>query len=139
MAQEIMELSVDTGSVVVEVKNERDEKIGEIEILPTDFEILNRYEKVVEFFNSLEVSENPDEKELNALSESIKEQFDYLFNYSVSECVFSKCGPLTIVSNGDFFFEDVLVKICGLIEKITDRRVKKKMAKVKKATAKYHK
>ena len=93
----------------------------------------------MEFFNSTEFSEGSSEQEIMEYSDHVKEQFDYLFGYQVSEVLFQKCGPLTIVSGGDFFFESVLDGISSIIEQITNERIEKKMAKVRKATARYHK
>ena len=71
-------------------------------------------------------------------SSEIRDQFVDLFNFAVSESIFSKCGPLTPVQYGDFFFEVVLDGIRGIIENVTNERVEKKMKKIRKATAKYH-
>lgn len=139
MAQEVMELSVDTGAILVLIRDENQNEIGKIEIIPTDSDIIKRYEAVAEFFEKIDIPEDIGEEKYAELADGIKEQFDFLFNYGVSENVFSKCGPLTIISNGDFFFEDVVIKLADIIEKVTDRRIEKKMAKIKKATAKYHK
>ncbi len=136
--ENVTKLVVNTGAMLIDVENEKGRKIGEFEIIPTDVDILNRYEQVADFFNAVEFSESPETKELMDFAEKIKEQFDFLFNYKVSDGLFSQCSPLTILTNGDFYFENVMEGIVGLIEKITDQRVKKKIAKVRKATAKYH-
>lgn len=136
--QNTLDLSVDTGSLVIDLKNERGRKIGEFEIIPTDTDILKRYEKVVDFFNNVSFGENVTEKEIIKFSEDVKKKFDELFNYHVSENIFGTCGPLTVVSNGDFFFERVLEGIAGLIEKIMNERIQKKLNKIKNATSKYH-
>ena len=62
--QNTLDLSVDTGSLVIDLKNERGRKIGEFEIIPTDTDILKRYEKVVDFFNNVSFGENVTEKEI---------------------------------------------------------------------------
>ena len=128
---EKLTLKVDTGAVTVDVENENGKKIGEFEFVPTDTDIVNRYGSVVEFFNNVSFNENEG-------NEEIREQFDHLFNYPVSDSIFGKCGPLTPVQNGDFFFEVVLDGIRSIIEKVTNERIEKKMKKIRKATAKYH-
>lgn len=136
---EKLTLKVNTGAVTVDVENESGKKIGEFEFVPTDTDIVNRYGSVVEFFNNVSFDESEkDEEIVKKFSGEIREQFDHLFNYPVSDSIFSKCGPLTPVQNGDFFFEVVLDGIRGIIEKVTNERVEKKMKKIRKATAKYH-
>lgn len=139
MATKNYEIKVDTGAINVPVKNEDGELLGEIKINPADMNIVERYEKVVDFFNEVKFD---DDKEVTTediinLSNTIKEQIDYLFDYAVSNTLFTKCNPLTVISNGDFFFENVLESIAGLIEKITNQRIEKKMKKIKKVTDKY--
>ena len=135
---EPMVLNVDTGSVLVEVKD-AGEKIGEFRFNPSDIDIIKRYEKVVECLDSMKISENPDIDEVFSYTDKIKEQFDYLLNYKASDVLFAKCNPLTPLANGDFYCESVLNGIGNLIENVTNQRVEKKKAKVRKATAKYHK
>lgn len=136
---EKLTLKVNTGAVTVDVENENGKKIGEFEFVPTDTDIINRYGAVVDFFNYVTFDENePNEELVKRFSSQIREQFDYLFNYPVSESIFTKCGPLTPTQDGDFFFEKVLDGIRALIEKVTNERVEKKMKKIRKATAKYH-
>lgn len=136
---EKLTLKVDTGAVTVDVENENGKKIGEFEFVPTDTDIVNRYGSVVEFFNNVSFNENEGNEEIvKKFSSQIRDQFDYLFKNPVSDSIFSKCGPLTPVQNGDFFFEVVLDGIRGIIEKVTNERVEKKMKKIRKATAKYH-
>ena len=137
---EKLTLKVNTGAVTVNVENENGKKIGEFEFVPTDTDILKRYGSVVDFFNNVSFEENEvNEETVKKFSDQIREQFDHLFNYPVSDSIFSKCGPLTPVQNGDFFFEVVLDGIRCIIEKVTNERVEKKMKKIRKATAKYHK
>lgn len=136
---EKLTLKIDTGAVTVDVENENGKKIGEFEFVPTDTDIVNRYGSVVEFFNNVSFNENEGNEEIvKKFSSQIRDQFDYLFNYPVSDSIFSRCGPLTPVQNGDFFFEVVLDGIRGIVEKVTNERVEKKMKKIRKATAKYH-
>lgn len=132
-------LKTNTGSVLVPILDENDKKIGEMRFIPTDVDILERYSSVIEFFNNVKFSKNPTDKELIEFSENIKNQFDYLFNYPVANEIFSVCNPLTVIENGDFFFENIMEGIAGLIESILNQRVEKKMKKIRKATAKYKK
>ena len=143
MADEVMKLRVETGAVSVEVEDERGQVLGRFDFNPTDSNIFKRYGAVVDFFNSLTVDNTGDDEEqikkMDKLADDIAGQFDYLLGYEVSGSIFGRCGPLTVTKNGDFFFEQVLEDVGGLIEQVTKKRLDKKLAKIKKATAKYSK
>lgn len=137
MSQEVMKISVDTGSVLINI-DDKGEIIGQFRFNPSDIDIARRYEKVIDYLNSVSLNENPTDEEIFAFTDELKKQFDYLLNYNVSDEIFKKCNPLTPVSNGDFYCENVLSGIGNLIESVTKQRLQKKAAKIKKATAKYH-
>ena len=138
-----MKLRVETGAVTVDVEDERGERLGSFDFNPADSNILKRYGAVVDFFNAITFDETQDEEQqlqqMNRLADDIAGQFDYLLGYSVSEGIFGRCGPLTVTKSGDFFFEQVLTGVGQLIEQVTKKRLDKKLAKVRKATAKYTK
>lgn len=127
-------LNVDTGSILVEVKD-KGEKIGEFRFNPCDLDIAKRYEKVADVLSNLKVSDDPDMDEVFAFSNKIKEQFDYLLNYKVSDAIFVKCNPLTPLADGELYYVKVLDGIVGLFEQTTNQR----MSKINEATAKYRK
>lgn len=131
---EKMTLNVDTGTVLVEVKD-KNEKIGEFYFNPTDLDIARRYEKVAENLGNIPRSENPELEEVFAFSDKIKEQFDYLLNYKASDAIFAKCNPLTPLADGEFYYIRVLDGLIGLLERETNQRI----ARINKATAKYRK
>ena len=136
---EVMKLKVETGAVTVEVEDERGKVIGSFDFNPADSNILKRYGAVVDFFNGLSQKEGlTDEEqleEMNRIQDQIAEQFDALLGYKVSDGLFGACGPLTVTKNGDFYFEQLLEKIGGLIEGVTQKRLDKKLAKIRKAVA----
>lgn len=147
MATDVMKLRVETGAVTVAVEDERGMEIGSFDFNPSDSNILSRYSRVVDFFNTISFDSNASDEEqiaqMDKLNSDIKAQFDYLLGYDVSEGVFGRCGPLTVTKNGDFFFEQVMEGVGGIIEKVTKKRLDKKMAKIRKAAAaapgsKYH-
>lgn len=138
MAKEAMKLSVDTGAVVIDI-DDRGERIGQFRFNPSDLDIVKRYGKVVEALSNIDIPEDPGEDEIFRISDEIKKQFDYLLNYEVSKEIFAKCNPLTPISNGDLYCENVLEGIAGIIEKTMNERISKKQANIRKATAKYHK
>ena len=136
---DVMKLHVETGAIEVEVEDERGEKLGAFRFNPADSNILKRYGAVVDFFNAVVLDEKASAEEqlrqMNQLADGIAGQFDYLLGYDVSEGLFGQCGPLTVTKNGDFFFEQVLEGVGGLIEQVTKKRLDKKLAKIKKAAA----
>lgn len=135
---EVIQLSVDTGAIVVDI-NDRGEIIGRIRFNPNDLDIARRYESVVSSLEKVSVPEKASMEDVFKVTDEIKRQMDYLLNANVSEEIFAKCNPLTLTASGDFYVENVMEGIAGLIEKTTNQRVEKKRAKIQKATAKYHK
>ena len=131
-------LNVDTGAVEVEIRD-RGETIGTFMFNPNDVDIVKRYEHVMEALQKMKITEDGGEEEIFKVSDEIKKQIDYLLNYKVSDSIFCKCNPLTLTTSGDFYCEDVLEKIAGIIENVTKQRIDKKKAKIRKATAKYGK
>ena len=138
MPQEVMTLSVDTGSVLINV-DDKGEVIGQFRFNPSDLDILRRYEEVVDAMNAIVIPEDAGADDMLRVSDEIKKQFDFLLNYNVSDGIFAKCNPFSMTADGDFYFESVLDGIAGLIEKVTNQRIEKKRKKIEKATAKYHK
>lgn len=138
MPQEVMTLSVDTGSVLINV-DDKGEIIGQFRFNPSDMDIVRRYETVVDALNAITIAEDAGADELLKISDEIKKQFDYLLNYNVSDGIFAKCNPFSMTAGGDFYFENVLDGIAGLIEKTTNQRIEKKKKKIKKAIAEINK
>lgn len=134
---EKMKLSVDTGSITVELEDKNGNVIGEFEFVPTDTDILKRFDAVVDAMNNLQMGDNPTAEAIIQTSDTVREQFDYLLSGKVSDGIFAKCGPFTTVKSGNFFFEEVLEGIGNLIESTTKQRINKKLSKARKAAAKY--
>lgn len=139
---ENLKLSVNTGAMLIDIENEKGRKIGEFEFIPTDSNIVYRYESVVDYFNSVQIKDGltDDEtiEEMKKLSGEFREQINYLLGGKAADTIFQECGPLTIIANGDFFIENVLEGIGRLIEDVYKQRIQKKVNKIKKATGKYH-
>lgn len=135
-----MELKIDAGFVTVPIIDDKDSGLlGKFKFNPNDLDIVKRYEHVIKEFESITVPENLDPDTLFKISDKIKEQFDYLLNFSVADDIFSVCNPFTLTSDGDFYMEKVLEGVASLIEQTTNQRLNKKAAKIKKATQKYTK
>lgn len=133
-------LNVNTGYKTVKIRD-GDEIIGEFKFNPTDSNIVQRMENVVDFFSSVDFSgELTDEQKFERtkkLCNDICDQFDFLFGRKVSDGIFASCGPLSVTEDGDFFFEDILAKIGDIIEQTMGMRLNKKLDKVKQAVGEY--
>lgn len=147
MAEKLI-LKVDDGSRLVEIHNVDDEVVGEFRFNPTDFDIMKRFDVVINELEAVEIPDIPDTEDeesrelirvIDELSEKVKKSFDYLLNYKTSDEIFAKCNPFTITSKGNMYCEDVIEGIANLIKQTMDKNFNKRSAKIKKATAKYHK
>jgi len=134
-------LKIDTGAITIPVQDEDGEELGSIKFNPADMDIIVRYQNGIDQFSNIELSndENLTIEEYKSVCDQIKAIYDYIFAYNVSEVVFAKSSPLTPLKNGEFYCENVLNGMIGIVEKVIDKRIEKKMAKIKKATSKYHK
>lgn len=128
---------IDDGLHNVVFKNNKGEVFSEFSFNPSDTGLLSRYDSFIEFLESLEIKEDGDAaSQILEFENSIKEKIDELFNRNVSESIFKTYSPCTIFANGDMFIEVVIKHMGDVIEKETDNRLKKKVAKIKKATEK---
>ena len=128
---------IDDGLHNVVLKNKNGEVFSEFSFNPSDTGRLSRYDSFIEFLESLEIKEDGDTaSQILEFENSIKEKIDELFNRNVSESIFKTYSPCTIFANGDMFIEVVIKHMGDVIEKETDNRLKKKVAKIKKATEK---
>ena len=128
---------IDDGLHNVVLKNKNGEVFSEFSFNPSDTGLLSRYDSFIEFLESLEIKEDGDTaSQILEFEKSIKEKIDELFNRNVSESIFKTYSPCTIFANGDMFIEVVIKHMGDVIKKETDNRLKKKVAKIKKATEK---
>lgn len=132
---EKVQLTVDDGSIEVEVANKAGEILGTFVFNPTDLDIIKRYENVVNELKKIKVAENADDKEVFRISDIISEQFNVLLNNDVSKTLFSKCNPLTPLENGEFFYLEVISQIGKLIDRTCKTRINP--TKVNNALKKY--
>ena len=130
---------VKTGALNVVLTNENDEEIGRFPFNPVDLNIVRRYEEVVANLEKMELPEDATEQDILELSDKLEGQIDYLLNSKASKSVFAIFNPLTLTENGDIFIENIIFEISDIIDQVTDQRIKKKQAKIKRATSKYHK
>lgn len=133
---------IDDGLKTYTFSNLKKEVFAELTFNPTDTSILDRYDKTVDMFNSVSLKSDSDEaieEYIQTLSQTFKEQFNFLLNRDVSSELFRVYSPITVFANGDFFAEVILKKVGQVIEKELNVRLAKKAKKIEKYTKKYHK
>ncbi len=124
----------------IEIVNSSGEVTGGFYWNPSDLDIVKRCEKVMDFFDGMEVPKKESEADtLFALSDAIKEQFDYLISPGASETLFKYANPLSPREDGSLYAEYVLGQIITFIESELNVRMKKTTAKIEQYTKDYKK
>ena len=79
---------------------------------------MKRYEKTLADFEAMqkELQDTPTMDEMKEIDRRMAESIDYLFNAPVSEKFFSITSPFTVLDGGQFFVENVINAIRGVIE-----------------------
>lgn len=132
---------IDDGLKRFTFTNTNNEVFAEFFFNPSDTSIIERYETTVDAINQVELKgdSNEDiEEYLKTLSNTFKEQLDYLLNRDNSDSLFRVYSPITVFANGDLFGEVIVHQIRKLIEQNMDVRLNKKIKKIEKYTKKYH-
>lgn len=132
------DIIIDDGSKVYNIKNKRGEILGKFTFRPSDTNIVNRYEEVVEFFNSFKMPENT-EQAIKVAEKEMTEKMSYLIGGDAGEAFFSIMGPFSALASGELFIENVLGAIAKVIEKELSVRTKQVQRRMNKYVAKYHK
>ena len=136
----INEIIIDDGSKVYDIKNKAGKVLGQFEFRPADTNIVQRYEEVAKNINNIDMqAEGTDEEKMRQVETAVVEQLDYLINADSKEAFFSIMGPLSPLASGEFFAENCITAIGGIIEKELDVRLKKTKTRVNKYAQKYHK
>ena len=133
---------VDRGLEEYTIEDKKGNILGKFEMNPSDMEMAKRYEEVAEAVSHIMDSVDESKNIVDILTEAedkLSEQIDYLFNAKVAQNFFSITSPFTVLASGEFFIENVLNAIGGLIEAETGKRFKKIQSKVAKYTLKYNK
>lgn len=132
------DIIIDDGSKVYNIKNKRGEILGKFTFRPSDTNIVNRYEEVVEFFNSFKIPEDT-EQAIKVAEKEMTEKMSYLIGGDAGEAFFSIMGPFSALSSGELFVENVLGSVANVIERELFVRTKKVQRRMNKYVAKYHK
>ena len=99
---------------------------------------MNRYEEVVEFFNSFKMPEDT-EQAIKVAEKEMTEKMSYLIGGDAGKSFFSIMGPFSALASGELFVENVLGAVANVIEKELSIRTKRVQRRVNKYVAKYHK
>ena len=132
------DIIIDDGSKVYNIKNKRGEILGKFTFRPSDTNIVNRYEEVVDFFNSFKIPEDTDQANKVAEKE-MKDKMSYLIGGDAGEAFFSIMGPFSALASGELFVENVLGAVANVIERELSVRTKRVQRRMNKYVAKYHK
>ena len=137
-------ITINTGFKTYDLVNEKDELLGQISFNPSDTNITQRYKKVVEELEKMDISEKPSSEtedlieSIRKVDEIIYEKINYLANADISETLFSIMGPFSLMPTGQYFVEYVMEVIGNIITQETGARVKKMNKRIQKYTKKYH-
>ena len=134
MSQKVV---LNTGGEEYSFYDEFDRHMFDIIIIPSDLGMAKRCDEVIDFFNKM--PEPKGQEDIEPIEEELKKKLDYLLGAEMSEGIFRNITPLSPIKSGVLFFEEVIEKICGLIEKEIGVRTKKLEKRKLKYTAKYHK
>lgn len=127
---------IDDGSKVYSIENKRGKKLGTFEFRPSDTNIVDRLDEVIEFFNNYKV---PDGEDGVATAEKeITEKISYLINADAEESFFKVLGAFSPLENGELYVENVLNAVAKVIEREFKHRAKKVQRRMNKYVAKYH-
>lgn len=140
--QKVTNIIIDDGLKDFQFSNNKGEVFAEFSFNPADTSIIERYDKVVDVFNGISFKGENDkdiEDYLVEVSNTFKEQFNFLLNREVSDTLFKVYSPITIFANGNFFAETLLEQLGKIIESELNVRLAKKAKKIEKYTQKYHK
>jgi hypothetical protein len=133
-------ISVDDGSKVYDIVNQRKEKLGQFVFSPADVGIVERYEDALKEFDDIQnnLEGTNDASAVSVASDRMKIAIDKLFNADVSGSFFSITSPFTLLESGEFFVVNVLNAVKAVIEKETGTRLNRAKTRASKYTQKYH-
>lgn len=133
-------ITINDGTKIYEIRNQRGELKGKFTFAPTDSNIASRYEEVVDFFNHYEVPEDAEKEDVSEIiQEQLVKKISYLINADADDAFFKILGALTPLPSGYLYVEDVLYNIGKVIEKEFNMSTKKVQRRMNKYVAKYHK
>lgn len=119
-----------------------DNVMFKIALNPGDVGIASRYEEVVDYLNLLNIPADEGVDigvELDKIKTELGAKLDNVFNMPISSQIFSVMHPFAVLADGRLYIEEIVDKICGVIEAELNVRTKKVQSRLAKYAAKYHK
>lgn len=135
-------IKIDDGSKSYEIVNQDDKVIGTFTFNPSDTNIVQKYDAVVDsldkYFDEIKGA-NFTKESFSAAQDAIIDKFSELVGEDASKTFFSICGPFTPMQNGNLYLQNVIEAVAGIIEKETQKRMKKVQSKMDKYLEGYKK
>lgn len=144
-----LSITVDDGMQEVPINNKFGRQIGVFYFRPTDINIIDRYnsivDKVPEVFKPLEdinidANGTTEEASMGVIKEAEDKLFelcDYLFDGNLSEAFFGSMNPFSPLANGTFYCEQALEMVGNFIASQFQGNIKSLEKRVSKYTKGY--
>lgn len=138
-------LSVVSGEETYTLSDEHGKVYGTIHFNPADPGFLGRLEELISWVETAHEEVVGEDEEVDyiqalmSLNRIISEKFDVLFGYPAAEIIFKGCGPTAITPGGEFFFEQVLLKLIDVVGDVMGGRFANKRERLEKYLDKYKK
>jgi len=126
------DIIIDDGSLKAVIKNKQGKELGILYFNPSDMGMMERWDEFIDKMNDISDINDDNFKEV---SDEIVTNINDMFKGA--ESFFEITHPLSMTNNGDFYFENVVEVLGGIVEDITNERIEKKLKKIKKVTGKY--
>ena len=89
---------IDDGSKSYTIENKKGKKLGVFEFRPSDTNIVNRLDEVIEFFNTYKIPDGEDG--VSKAEKEIVDKISYLINADAEESFFKILGAFSALENG---------------------------------------
>lgn len=130
-------IKINDGSKSYEIVNQNDRVLGVFTFNPTDVNMVEKYNSIAgEIEASLKQANDGNEQTLIEVSKQIKEKISELIGGN-TDMFFNITSPLSPLSNGQLFIENLMEAIGQIIETEMNVRVKKIRARMNKYTGNY--
>lgn len=135
-------IKIDDGSKTYEIVNQDGDVLGILRFNPSDANIMKRYDAVIDelqtYLDAASHETFTREKFVEA-QDAITQKMDELLGGNAASALFSVCGALSPMANGNLYIETVLEAIGSIVEKETSKRMKKVETRMNKYLEGYKK
>lgn len=141
---------VDDGTEEVPIYNKAHQEVGKITFMPTDINIITRFDETVGSLDSIVkkleavniTAEGNGESEddmtvIKTVENELFEKVNYILGGDFAGAFFGKINPFSPTKDGKFYFENALTALGGFINNRFDRSVKAMNDKVTNYTHGY--